>query len=266
MSWKKEEIDAYNFLTNFELKDIIFEEFGQSNSNVPDIKVLKKGTFAFYVEVKKKDAQSSQFVIEKLDKKFKYSDQNKKEINQYKIKILEHLTDHFNDYNNISSSQIEVKCDKALGYEHIIADLKSKDIRYIMSREKNADFKIIHINNFKFFFDIKCILRNKKSGSHPVSKKNINSVSNYVIKNYDASNINIVDSKKFLFKSKFSGLLGSYFRLENEKYFISKEKIDGFFIVRKTGKTNNPNIIFKVQLINSHLNDDIKLFLKDLSV
>ena len=147
----------------------------------------------------------------------------------------------------------------------------------IKNRKKNLEATVEEMRNFAFVYiekyapskqQLRTYLLKKylKSGAATVSKKNINSVSNYVIKNYDASNINVVDSKKFLFKSKFSGLLGRYFRLENEKYFISKEKFDGFFIVRKTGKTNNPNIIFKVQLINSHLNDDMKLFLNDLSV
>jgi len=47
MSWKKEEKDAYIFLKNLELKDIIFESLGQHDSNTPDIKVLKKDNFFF---------------------------------------------------------------------------------------------------------------------------------------------------------------------------------------------------------------------------
>ena len=72
MSWKKEEKDALIFLKNLHLKNIVFEGFGVHDSIIPDIKVLKKGKFAFYIEVKMNKAQSSQFVIEKLEKKFKF--------------------------------------------------------------------------------------------------------------------------------------------------------------------------------------------------
>ena len=63
MSWKKEEIEAHNFLTNLELKDIVFENFGKHDSNKPDIKVLKNGEFIFNVEVKMNKAQSHQLFL-----------------------------------------------------------------------------------------------------------------------------------------------------------------------------------------------------------
>lgn len=265
MSWKQEEIEAHNFLTNLELKNIIFQDFGKHDSNTPDIKVLKNGKFIFNAEVKMNKAQSSQFVIEKFENKFKFSNKNKTENNEYKIKILEYLNTHFNKYENVSSSGIEVKCEKFIGYGHIISDFKSKSIRYIITRTKFSNFKIIHINNFKNFFDIKCILRNKKSGSSPISKNNIDGVSDYVLKKFNASSINIVDPKKFLFKSETKNLLGHYFNIENDQYFISKQKYNNFFRVNRTSKTNNPNVIFEIQLISHDKNDDIKLFLDDLN-
>jgi len=153
-----------------------------------------------------------------------------------------------------------------LGYEHIISDFKSKDIRYILSREKNTSFKVIDINNFKKFFDIKCVLRRKPSGSSPVSKTKLEQVIFYLKRNFNAFSVNDTSSKKLLFKSNSNGLLGTYFRLENEKYFISKEKFEGFFRVTRTSKTNNLNVIFEIHLINYNLKDDMKSFLEDLSV
>ena len=266
MSWKKEETDAYVFLKNLQLKDVIFEDFGKHDSSTPDIKVSKEGRFIFYIEVKMNKAQSSQFVVEKIENEFQFSDKNKTENNEYKIKILEYLNTHFNEYENVSSNGIEIKCEKDIGYGHIISDFKTKYISYIITRTKTSNFKIIHINNFKFFFNFKCILRNKKSGSSPVSKQCIDKVSDYVIKNFNASNINITDSKKFLFKSEASGLLGSYFYVDNQQYFIAKQKLNDSFRVNKTSKTNNPNVIFEIQLSNHNLNDDVKLFLRDLSI
>ena len=265
MSWKKEEKDACAFLKNLQLKDIIFKNFGQHDSSTPDIKVFKKDKFFFYIEVKMIKAQSSQFVIEKLQNEFKISDKNKTQSNHYKIKILEYLNTHFNEYENINSTGIEIRCNKNLGYGHIISDFKSKNIKYIMSKPRNQNFKIIHINNFKSFYDIKCILRTKKSGSSPVSKKCEDEVSNYLIKNFNAISINYTD-KKFLFKSSIPNLLGKYFRVNEEQYFIAKEKFNDFFRVNKTSKTNNPNVIFEIQLINNNINDNMKLFLKDLSI
>lgn len=266
MSWKKEEIDAYIFLKNLQLKDIIFEDLGKHDSNTPDIKVSKNSQFIFYIEVKMNKAQSSQFVVEKIENRFKFSDKNKTENNKYKIKILEYLNTNFNEYENVSSNGIEIKCDKDIGYGHIISDFKSKDISYIITRTKTSNFQIIHINNFKNFFNIRCILRNKRSGSSPVSKQCIDRVSDYVIKNFNALNINITDPKKFLFKSEARGLLGRYFNVDNQQYFIAKQKLNDSFRVNKTSKTNNPNVIFEIQFSNDNLNDDVKLFLRDLSI
>ena len=136
MSWKKEETDAYVFLKNLQLKDVIFEDFGKHDSSTPDIKVSKEGRFIFYIEVKMNKAQSSQFVVEKIENEFQFSDKNKTENNEYKIKILEYLNTHFNEYENVSSNGIEIKCEKDIGYGHIISDFKTKYISYIITRTK----------------------------------------------------------------------------------------------------------------------------------
>ena len=80
MLWKKEETDAYVFLKNLQLKDIVFEDLGKHDSSTPDIKVSKEGRFIFYIEVKMNKAQSSQFVVEKIENEFQFSDKNKRYI------------------------------------------------------------------------------------------------------------------------------------------------------------------------------------------
>lgn len=267
MSWENEEIEAYAFLKSLGLNNIVFEACGKHNSNIPDIKVLKNGSFIFYIEVKMNMAQSSQFVIEKHESKFKFSELNKTENNEFKKEILNYLNNHFNTYKNVSSKGIEVKCDKVFSYGHINSDLEFKCIKYIITRarEKTSKFKIIHRDNFKNFFDIKCILRRKKSGSSPISKKNLDKVRNYVTENFNASIKNHEDTKNFLFQSEKSDLLGHYFNIDNEQYFISKKKYNNYFRVNRTSKTNNPNIIFDIQLINHIIDDDMKLLKNDLS-
>ena len=71
--------------------------------------------------------------------------------------------------------------------------------------------------------------------------------------------------KKFLFKSKHSNLHGHYLDINEDRYFVAKNKIDGYFRVNKTSKTNNPNVIFALNLINITNNDDRDSFLSDLN-
>ena len=266
MSWKSEEKEAFDHLKKLNLPNVAFEIHGQHNPNIPDIKVLKKNVFEFFIDVKMEDAQTSQFVVNIKHNRFEYSSLNKKENNCFKLKIVEHLNKNFDKYKSVKSKGIRINCDEDTGFGHIISDLRSKGIRYIITRKKNSDFKIICIDKLKSFFQIQGYLRRKKSGTTSVSEKDLHQVEKFLINKFDAFDICFTDTKKFLFKSKHSSLLGHYLDINEDRYFVAKNKIDGYFRLNKTSKTNNPNVIFALNLVNITNNDDRDSFLSDLNI
>ena len=124
--------------------------------------------------------------------------------------------------------------------------------------------KLFIIKNLVIFFLLRRFIEKKKSGSSPVSSKSIIDLKKYVKDEFNAVDVKFIKNKKFFFKSQAKNLLGKYFLLDDDKYFISKKKYGDLYRITKTSKTNNPNVIFVISMKDKNKKDNIDLLKKDL--
>lgn len=250
--WKEFEKLSVDFLkSNIRNKDISIKHFGNSDSTKSDILVtFNKSGKSFYIETKMPTSQTSQFVVELDDNKFVYGKNNTFKTNEYSEKIIELLNKNFDYYKNVGKRGMEVSVppDIALGW--IKSNMNNKNVKFVMSKDSKGKIVSIPLENFNDFFDIKTILRRKKSGINKLSKKyyddfikNINiKFKNNIIKIYTKNNRLFV--KFDLELQKKDCYIESDLLLE-KRYYLSK--IDkNTYQVKLTSSTNNPNIIFEL--------------------
>lgn len=250
--WKEFEKLSVDFLkSNIRNKDISIKHFGNSDSTKSDILVtFNKSGKSFYIETKMPTSQTSQFVVELDDNKFVYGKNNTFKTNEYSEKIIELLNKNFDYYKNVGKRGMEVSVppDIALGW--IKSNMNNKNVKFVMSKDSKGKIVSIPLENFNDFFDIKTILRRKKSGINKLSKKyyddfikNINiKFKNNIIKIYTKNNKLFVKFDMEL--SKEDCYIESDLLLE-KRYYLSK--IDkNTYQVKLTSSTNNPNVIFEL--------------------
>lgn len=250
--WKEFEKLSVDFLkSNIRNKDVNIKHFGNSDSTKSDILVtFNKSGKSFYIETKMPTSQTSQFVVELDDNKFVYGKNNTFKTNEYSEKIIELLNKNFDYYKNVGKRGMEVSVppDIALGW--IKSNMNNKNVKFVMSKDSKGKIVSIPLENFNDFFDIKTILRRKKSGTNKLSKKyydyfikNINiKFKNNIIKIYTKNNKLFVKFDMEL--SKEDCYIESDLLLE-KRYYLSK--IDkNTYQVKLTSSTNNPNVIFEL--------------------
>lgn len=250
--WKEFEKLSVDFLkSNIRNKVVNIKHFGNSDSTKSDILVtFNKSGKSFYIETKMPTSQTSQFVVELDDNKFVYGKNNTFKTNEYSEKIIELLNKNFDYYKNVGKRGMEVSVppDIALGW--IKSNMNNKNVKFVMSKDSKGKIVSIPLENFNDFFDIKTILRRKKSGTNKLSKKyydyfikNINiKFKNNIIKIYTKNNKLFVKFDMEL--SKEDCYIESDLLLE-KRYYLSK--IDkNTYQVKLTSSTNNPNVIFEL--------------------
>lgn len=250
--WKEFEKLSVDFLkSNIRNKNVNIKHFGNSDSTKSDILVtFNKSGKSFYIETKMPTSQTSQFVVELDDNKFVYGKNNTFKTNEYSEKIIELLNKNFDYYKNVGKRGMEVSVppDIALGW--IKSNMNNKNVKFVMSKDSKGKIVSIPLENFNDFFDIKTILRRKKSGTNKLSKKyyddfikNINiKFKNNIIKIYTKNNKLFVKFDMEL--SKEDCYIESDLLLE-KRYYLSK--IDkNTYQVKLTSSTNNPNVIFEL--------------------
>ena len=272
MAWNDSEDKTKKFLNkkisqwaknNPEFEKIRTNSKGGSDSTQPDIEVFKKNKIIFNIEIKEDNSQIGQFVIfpDNFSKKFVLG--GIKGNRSRTTKINEHMNKNFDNYNKPTTTGLVLRCSDKIIYDCIKKFLEEKNNRYIACKIKET-FKIIHYKKFSDFFSVKAIYRKKKSGSSPVSNKSRIDLTKYVKDEFNALNVKFTGNKKFFFKSQTKNLLGKYFLLGDNKYFISRKKDDGLYRITKTSKTNNPNVIFVISMKDKNKKDNIDLLKKDL--
>lgn len=272
MAWKDSEDKTKIFLdkkisqwakNNPEFEKIHTNSKGGSDSTRPDIEIFKKNKIIFNVEIKEDNSQIGQFVIipDNSSKKFVLGDikGNKSRT----AKINEYMNKNFDNYNKPTTAGLVLRCSDKIIYDCIKNFLEEKNNRYIACKIKET-IKIIHYKKFSDFFSAKAIYRKKKSGSSPVSSKSIIDLKKYVKDEFNAVDVKFIKNKKFFFKSQAKNLPGTYFFLDDDKYFISKKKYGDLYRITKTSKTNNPNVIFVISMKDKNKKDNIDLLKKDL--
>lgn len=250
--WKEFEKLSVDFLkSNIRNKDISIKHFGNSDSTKSDILVtFNKSGKSFYIETKMPISQTSQFVVELDDNKFVYGKNNTFKTNEYSEIIIDLLNKNFDYYKNVGKRGMEVSVppDIALGW--IKSNMNNKNVKFVMSKDSKGKIVSIPLENFNDFFDIKTILRRKRSGTNKLSKKYYDDFIKNIKINFKNNIIKIYTKNNRLFVkfdmelSKEDCYIESDLLLE-KRYYLSK--IDkNTYQVKLTSSTNNPNIIFKL--------------------
>ena len=143
----------------------------KNDSTMPDIELtLNSNKKKFYIEVKMPSSQTSQFALEITNNRFKCSKKNRFKSNKHSEEITKILNDNFDFYSKVSQHGIIVPVPNEISFSWIVSNMKNKNVKFITSVDSNGNKKIFSINQFNNFFNIKTVLRRKRSGSQNIPK------------------------------------------------------------------------------------------------
>lgn len=258
-NWKDFETLNVNYLKdNLINLNVDIEKMGDADSTRPDIQiVLKNNLKKFFIETKMPSSQTSQFVVEIENNRFIYGKKNKFESNEFSEEIIDILNENFKYYKNVGQSGLEVPVPILIAFGWIISNMKNKNVEFIMSVDNHNNNVIIPVEKFNEFFNVKTILRRKKSGSTPIPKIYYNDFKTNLEKNFiDYNPIIFIQGNRLYIKlnkelSKNECYINSDL-LENKRYYLSNTG-DNVYEVKLTSATNNPNIIFELSAKSANI-------------
>lgn len=236
--------------------NVVVKQYGKADSTIPDIEVtINSNNKKFYIETKMPTSQTSQFVVEIKDEQFVYGSKNKFNSNKYSDAIITELNNNFHLYKNVSQAGIIVSIPECIAFGWIAENMKNKNVEFIISIDNNGNEKIFSVDQFNMFFNIKTILRRKKSGSQSLPKKYYDDFKQLIKNNFENYKYEFYQKNGKLFLclplelSKSECYISSN-KLSNEKKYFLSDKGNGIYEVKLTSSTNNPNIIFELSVKN----------------
>lgn len=258
--WEDFERDISDYI-NDSLRnyDIAVKQFGKADSTIPDIEiVLNKSNKKFFIETKMPLSQTSQFVVEIKNGQFMYGSKNKFKSNKFSEEIIEILNNDFDFYKNVTQTGLIVPVPETIAVGWIACNMENKNVKFIISIDSSNNKKIIPLNEFDDFFNIKTILRRKKSGSQSIPKRFYDDFKKQVENRFTKYKIFSENNKLFILipvdLSKKECYIESNLLDDGKKYFLSK-KDKNIYEVKLTSATNNPNIIFELSPNTTSDND-----------
>lgn len=258
--WEDFERDISDYI-NDSLRnyDIAVKQFGKADSTIPDIEiVLNKSNKKFFIETKMPLSQTSQFVVEIKNGQFMYGSKNKFKSNKFSEEIIEILNNDFDFYKNVTQTGLIVPVPETIAVGWIASNMENKNVKFIISIDSSNNKKIIPLNEFDDFFNIKTILRRKKSGSQSIPKRFYDDFKKQVENRFTKYKIFSENNKLFILipvdLSKKECYIESNLLDDGKKYFLSK-KDKNIYEVKLTSATNNPNIIFELSPNTTSDND-----------
>lgn len=255
-NWKDFEDETSNYL-----KDMLFDldvevvQFGEADSTTPDIEIrLNNKGKSFFVETKMPNSQTSQFVVEIIKDRFIYGRRNHYPSNYFSDEILDELNQNFNFYKAVGQAGLILPVPAVIAFGWIISNMKNKNVEFIISIDSNNKKRIIPVEQFNEFFNVKTILRRKKSGSTPLPKRYYEDFIYKISKKFKENEYSLFESENRLYIETKLRLLRDDLYIESEflndkKYYLS-EKEEGIYEVKLTSSTNNPNVIFELSAKN----------------
>lgn len=251
-NWKDFETLNVNYLKeNLVNLNVDIEKMGDADSTRPDIQiVLNNNLKKFFIETKMPSSQTSQFVVEIENNRFIYGKKNKFESNEFSEEIINILNENFKYYKNVGQSGLEVPVPMLIAFGWIVSNMKNKNVEFIMSVDNHNNNVIIPVEKFNEFFNVKTILRRKKSGSTQIPKIYYNDFKTNLEKSFiDYSPIIFIQNNRLYIKlNKELSKNECYIKsdlLENKRYYLSNTG-NNVYEVKLTSATNNPNIIFEL--------------------
>ena len=268
MRWQDFENSAEKFLKKLSNEKVNIhgplEGAGGSNANTVDLKIFKNNQLKFNIEIKKCESQISQFVVKKDEVNSTFNLGNLKSPAEYKtVKILDHMRKNYEYYKFPSRSGIKLKCEDSLIYECIDDYLKEKDIEFILTSDKENNFFLVHKNKFKKNFKVYGSYRLKKSGTRHIPKNRAVSVINFLKQKFQGASLRN-DNKGVIinFNGSTSIRKNEKINFEDSEYHLSKIQNTNTYYIKIKSKTNNPTVIFTIELISKPYNEDNTLYLE----
>lgn len=256
------ELRCYEYLKKFyRTNKTDFHHEGGMDSTKSDIAAIKNGKIDFYIEAKDASAQSGQFVLLPDEEKecFVFSPRNHSKPNEMTDIIINYMNSDFQRFNNAGTAGEALNIDTNVFANWIIEHYESKNVKYVISRDK--DYVIFPIRRSEEYFNIFANYRIKKSGSGSPAKKDITTVEQ-LIKEYYTTAQFYQDGKK-LFANISENIHKDRFKLDNYTYYLS-ERNPGNYEVRRLSNTYNMNVIFSIDLIKKQDDDDLDEFKSDI--
>lgn len=278
MSWLETEKKCVDYIKSITKnnKDIIIEEAGASDSTAPDIIVKRNEQILFNVEIKEANSQAGQFVIfDDENGEYSFSKRNK-----CKVECCQPIIDYINNnkklFKSIGTAGTNICCDKSLMYNRVTSYYENeKNTKYFITM-KDEKFIIFKTNDLDKFFDISGCVRRKKSGSKNVSEYLSDCVKDKVNSYFLNEGLSLDDFYysydghhfQVVFNDGTDHNLGGK-KFETDCFMVnfSKHKsgdpIDRYTITLLSN-TNNPNIIFTLDLKNNYPDSQEDIFLNEL--
>lgn len=258
--WENFERDISDYVNDLLRNyDITVRKLGSSDSTIPDIEiVLNKSNKKFFIETKMPLSQTSQFVVEIKNGQFIYGSKNKFKSNKFSEEIIELLNNDFDFYKNVTQTGMVVPVPETIAVGWIASNMENKNVKFIISIDSSNNKKIIPLNEFDAFFNIKTILRRKKSGSQSIPKRFYDDFKRQIENRFTKYKIFSENNKLFISipvdLSKKECYIESNLLDDGKKYFLSK-KDKNIYEVKLTSATNNPNVIFELSPNTTSDND-----------
>lgn len=253
--WENFENEITNYLKEIlQEYNVLVKQYGNSDSTIPDIEItFNKNGNKFYIETKMPASQTSQFVVEIKNNKFVYGNKNRFDSNQYSDEIIKILNENFQLYKNVVQSGMYVPIPETIAFGWIVSNMRNKNVEFIASVDNDGNKKIFPLEQFNDFFNIKTILRRKKSGSQALAKIYYDDLEKNLYKKFKGYKYRLYSENGKLFfniplkLSKNDCYIISDLLPNKKKYFLSN-KGNNKYEVKITSSTNNPNIIFELSL------------------
>lgn len=250
MNWRSYEKYVFEYIKEkIEIEDVSFEQVGGSDSTLPDIQVYFKDENVFNIEIKMPKSQTSQFVVLDNNEHFVFSENNKVKSNVYSRKIIEILNENYDFYKTVDQKGMDVPVPIEVVFGWIASTFKSKSSSFIATTFKDNEVEVFELNSLKNYFNAKTVYRRKKSGSSSLPKTyddDLRFILNEENVEYELKR----DGKKAYINSNNSYFTDKqrFFSLDNNFVYYLSEKSENNYEVRKLSNTNNPNVIFELEL------------------
>lgn len=171
--WENFEKEIFEYLKEIlEKYDTIVKHYGKADSTIPDIEItINKTKEKFYIDIKMPASQTSQFVVEIKNNEFVYGSRNQFKTNKFSEDIIDVLNQNFDFFKNVSQTGLIVPIPEETAFNWVISNMECKNVKFISSIDNKGNKKVFSLKDISLFFDIKTILRRKKSGSQVLPKK-----------------------------------------------------------------------------------------------
>lgn len=253
--WEKFELECCDYL-NREMEEhgLCFRKKGGSNSYEGDIEVLRQADELPIgkIETKLCPAQSGQFSISEQDSGYVFSEKNVWPDSLFTEKIIRFINEHFEEFQEVKQKGIPLLCNQKWLTEWVKEHYRRKSTDYIMTSHTLHSYKrIFPIDQIDDMFQVRAVVRRKKSGSRHLPKKE---------REKAKSDLHLHSQKElFAFKEFISEESKTYTYIESknplktkqlsfgEGYYLSKDKHSEKYYIKKKSGTNNINVVFSLK-------------------